>query len=62
MEMDYNFYLVYVKKASVEENEEATSSSSSTTPKFYLRPVIVLPFDSFTCIHGPFTAVDGKFE
>ena len=61
-EMEYIFYLVIVKKASAEENEEApvTSSGIGGVPKFYLKPVTIVPLDTFSATHGPFTDVDGK--
>lgn len=62
-EMEYSFYLIMVKKAAAEENEELMGSSGSTTnPKFYLKPVSVIPLDTFVATHGPYTAVDGKVD
>lgn len=59
-EMDYFFYLVMVNKASADENEDLGAGSSGTVPKFYLKPVTVIPLDTFVATHGAFTEVDGK--
>lgn len=60
--MDYFFYLIMVKKASADENEDlpAGTTAVGAVPKFYLRPVTVIPLDTFASTHGPFTEVDGK--
>jgi hypothetical protein len=60
--MDYFFYLIMVKKASADENEDLPPGASvgGSVPKFYLRPVTVMPMDTFAATHGPFTDVDGK--
>jgi hypothetical protein len=59
--MDFLFYLVIVKKAAAEENEDLmTSGGVGTNPKFYLKPVTVMPLDTFACTHGPYTEVNGK--
>ncbi|XP_021960036.1 mediator of RNA polymerase II transcription subunit 14 isoform X1 [Folsomia candida] len=60
-EMEYNFYLVIVKKASADENEEFLPQShmpGGVVPKFYLKPVTVMPLDTFAATHGPYTEVD----
>ncbi len=61
-EMEYFFYLIIVKKASAEENEEVSlnSSGGGGVPKFYLKPVTILPLDTFAATHSPFTQVDGR--
>lgn len=63
--MEYLFYLVMVKKASADENEELLASvpaggGGGLVPKFYLKPVSVMPLDTFAATHGPFTEVDGE--
>ena len=62
-EMEYNFYLIIVKKASADENEEFLPQggmSGGVVPKFYLKPVTVMPLDTFAATHGPYTEVDGQ--
>jgi hypothetical protein len=61
-DMDYQFYLIIVKKASADENEELPHgvTSHGLIPKFYLKPVTVMPLDTFSATHGPFTEVDGN--
>ncbi|CAG7734428.1 unnamed protein product [Allacma fusca] len=57
-EMDYFFYLIIVKKASAEENEELPVGTTGAIPKFYLRPVTIIPLDTFVSTHGAYTEVD----
>jgi len=61
--MDYLFYLIMVKKASADENEDLPPGASvgGSIPKFYLRPVTVMALDTFAATHGPFTDVDGIY-
>lgn len=60
--MDYFFYLVMVNKASADESEESGGGSSGVVPKFYLKPVTVIPLDTFVATHGAFTDVDGELD
>lgn len=61
-DMDYFFYLIMVKKASADETEDlpAGAAVGGAVPKFYLRPTVIIPLDTFAATHGPFTEVDGE--
>jgi hypothetical protein len=63
-EMEYQFYLIIVKKATADDNEELPPGAvaGGVVPKFYLKPVTVMPLDTFAATHGPFTEVDGKID
>lgn len=60
-EMNYFFHLIMVKKASADENEDLPVGATvgGTVPKFYLKPTLTIPLDTFSATHGPFTEVDG---
>ena len=73
-EMEYSFYLVYIKHVSIDENSAddtfldsgsstATSSSSnSEIPKMFLRVMTMIEFDTFVTTHGAGTSLVGKLE
>lgn len=63
-EMEYKFYLVYVKHTAIEDESTAplTTAASKTEadiPKIYMRVQSLIEFDTFTATHGPGTIVDG---
>ncbi len=60
--MNFLFYLVIVKKAAAEENEDLITNTVGTNPKFYLKPVTVMPLDTFSSTHGPYTDLDGESD
>lgn len=65
-EMEYTFYLVYVKHTSIEadgkpQTEEAVLPENEI-PKLYLKVLSVIEFDTFVATHGAGTHVYGKFS
>lgn len=70
-EMDYSFYLVYIKHVSIDENsaDESlidapgtshaanTSAASAETPKTFLRVLSMVEFDTFVTTHGSGTSI-----
>lgn len=63
-EMEYKFYLVFVKHTAIEDESTtpATAAARQETdiPKIYLRVESLIEFDTFTATHGPGTIVDGR--
>ena len=57
--MDYLFYLVMVSKAVADESEELGGGSTGVIPKSYLKPITVIPLDTFVATHDAFTDIDG---
>lgn len=57
-EMDFNFNLVHVKHAAIDESPIEESSADSEVPRVYLRVQTLIEFDSFVSTHGPGTHVD----
>lgn len=64
-EMEYKFYLVYVKHTAIEDESTASTTAAAAAktetdiPKIYLRVQSLIEFDTFTATHGPGTIVDG---
>ena len=58
-EMFYNFYLVSVKRSTIEEGASNEPSTESEIPKLYLKVFTKIQLDSFVITHGPFTSVIG---
>lgn len=61
-EIEYNFYLVNVKRSTVEEGALNEPSTESEIPKLYLKALTKIQIDTFVITHGPFTSVIGMFE
>jgi mediator of RNA polymerase II transcription subunit 14 len=72
-EIEYTFFLVYVKSVSYEEKPEEDTTVLDTVPtitaamtsiekgaKMFLAPISLIEFDTFVATHGPGTYVDGK--
>lgn len=62
-EMDFNFNLVYVRHAAIDDNPNADEqhNSESDIPKVYLRVQTLIEFDSFVATHGSSTCLsDGN--
>lgn len=59
-EMEYCFYLVNVKRSTVEEGASNEPSSESEIPKLYLKALTRIQLDTFVITHGPFTSVIGE--
>lgn len=57
-EMDFNFNLVHVKHAAIDESPIEETSPDSEVPRVYLRVQTLIEFDSFVSTHGPGTNVD----
>lgn len=60
-EIEYNFYLVNVKRSTVEEGVSNEPSAESEIPKLYLKALTKIQLDTFVITHGPFTSVIGLF-
>lgn len=58
-EMEFSFYLVFVKHSSIDDNPN-DDSIETDTPKVYLKVQTLIEFDTFAATHGPGTYVDGK--
>lgn len=56
-EIDYNFYLVNVKRSSIEEGVSNEPSAESEVPKLYLKVFTKIQLDTFVITHGAFTSV-----
>jgi mediator of RNA polymerase II transcription subunit 14 len=73
-EMDYNFYLFYIKQVSIDENttDDQLLDGGSTSimqnpsnmeiPKMFLRVMTMVEFDTFVATHGPGTSVIKKSD
>lgn len=76
-EMEYTFYLVFIKHVSIDENsadETPIDNASSSTPisqqnpgqieipKMFLRVITLIEFDTFVATHGPGTSVVRKMD
>ncbi len=59
-EIEYNFYLVNVKRSTVEEGASNEPSTESDIPKLYLKALTRIQLDTFVITHGPFTSVIGE--
>lgn len=59
-EMEYKFYLVFIRHTAIDEEAHAASKTDSNIPKVFLRVQSVIEFDTFASTHGSGTAVDGK--
>jgi mediator of RNA polymerase II transcription subunit 14 len=71
-EMEFSFYLVYIKHVSIDENsaddtflDSGASTTTPTTstveiPKMFLRVMTMIEFDTFVTTHGAGTSLDGK--
>lgn len=57
-EMDYTFYLAFVKPSSIEDNPN-DDTIETDIPKMYLKVQTLIEFDTFAVTHGPGTYVDG---
>ena len=62
-EMEYKYYFLWVRPASIDEGEEQQpqqqqQQQDNSLPKVYLRALNMVEFDPFTVTHGPSTAVD----
>lgn len=60
-EIEYNFYLVNVKRSTVEEGALNEPSADSEIPKLYLKALTKIQIDTFVITHGPFTSVIGTY-
>lgn len=58
-EMSFNFNLVHVKHASIDDSPVEEISADSEIPRVYLRVQTLIEFDTFVATHGPSTMVDG---
>lgn len=68
-EMDYSFYLVYIKHVSIDENSpddvlldskppiSTAGGSGSEMPKMFLRVMSMIEFDTFVATHGSGTSI-----
>lgn len=64
-EMEYTFYLVYIKHVSIDSVDDHILDSCSATPstsgqempKMFLRVLTMIEFDTFVATHGPGTSV-----
>lgn len=71
-EMEYTFYLFYIKQVSIDENTQddqlldggstSVMPSSSEIPKMFLRVMTMVEFDTFVATHGSGTNVIKKSE
>lgn len=59
--MDYDFYLVNVKKSTFEDGTSNEISTDNETPKLYLKDLVKIQLDTFVITHGSFTSVIGEF-
>lgn len=57
-EMEFNFNLVHVKHAAIDDSPATESSADSEVPRVYLRVQTLIEFDSFVSTHGPGTIVE----
>lgn len=66
-EMDFNFNLVYVRHASIDDSPSAAAAATATDdaghtesdiPKVYFRVQTLIEFDTFVTTHGPGTCMD----
>ena len=53
--------LLVVKEASIEDNPD-DESFQTFVPKSYLRAYGLVPVDTFSCVFGPTTKIDGGFR
>lgn len=60
-EMEFVFYLAFVKHSSIDENPN-DDSIETDIPKMYFKVQTLIEFDSFAATHGPGTYVDGEFN
>lgn len=58
-EMEYTFYLVCVKPASIDEELKSENVDRNDAPKKYYKVLNIIEFDTFTTTHGPGTYIDG---
>lgn len=58
-EMEFAFYLAFVKQSTVNENEPETDTEASDLPKVFLRVQTMVEFDTFVATHGPATHMHG---
>lgn len=58
-EMDYTFYLAFVKHSSIDDNPN-DETIDNDIPKVYFRVQTLIEFDTFAVTHGPGTYVDGN--
>lgn len=56
-EMEYKYYFLWVKPASIEDNPN-DDTIIADIPKVYLKALSMIEFDSFLVTHGPSTKVD----
>lgn len=72
-EMEYSFYLVYIKHVSIDENstddtflDSGAAATSTATgleiPKMFLRVMTMIEFDTFVTTHGPGTSVFNQHQ
>lgn len=57
-EMEYNFFLVYVKPTGIEGVEAGDENSDTDVPRMYLKVLNLIEFDTFVTTHGPGTFLD----
>ena len=58
-EMDYTYYFLWVKPASIEDDPK-DDTVQPDIPKVYLKALSMVEFDSFLVTHGPETKVDAQ--
>ena len=58
-EMDYTYYFLWVKPASIEDDPK-DDTVQADIPKVYLKALSMVEFDSFLVTHGPETKVDAQ--
>lgn len=63
-EMDYSFYLVYIKHVSIDENsaddtflDSGAAATGLEIPKMFLRVMTMTEFDTFVTTHGSGTSI-----
>jgi mediator of RNA polymerase II transcription subunit 14 len=60
-EMEYKFYFLWVRPASIDDTDEANNASAMATessPRVYLKALSMVEFDPFLVTHGSSTKVD----
>lgn len=60
-EMEYSFYLAFVRHSSIED-DPTDDSIETEIPKMYLKVLTLIEFDTFVATHGPGTYIDGLFN
>lgn len=60
--MEYNFYLVEVKRSTIKESATNEPCNENESPKLYLKALTKIQLDTFVITHGSFTSVIGGIK